>query len=56
MVCTVSKPGDLVSPDDAQDITLEVEQWQHLAGADQVFDISTCASSYTSGYDHVKLG
>ena len=37
MVCIVSKPGDSVSPGDAQDITLKVEQWQHLAGPDQVF-------------------
>ena len=41
MVGVVAKLGSLVSPDDADDIAIKVEQWQHLAGPGQAFDIRT---------------
>ena len=41
MVGVVSQLGNTVEPTDAQDMTVKVEQWQYLAGADQVFDVRT---------------
>lgn len=41
MIDVVSKLGDLVDPDNAEDIAVKVEEWKHLAGAHQAFDIST---------------
>lgn len=37
----VSKLGDLVDPDNAEDIAVKVEEWKHLAGTHQTFDIAT---------------
>ena len=41
MIDVVSKLGDLVDPDNAEDIAIKVEEWKHLAGTHQAFDIST---------------
>ena len=41
MVGVVAKLGSLVNPDDADSIAIKVEQWQHLAGLGQAFDIRT---------------
>ena len=37
----VSKLGDLVDADSAEDIAVKVEEWKHLAGTHQIFNIST---------------
>ena len=37
----VSKLGNLVNPNDAEDIAVKVEQWQHLTGKYQAFDVRT---------------
>ena len=35
----ISQLGNPVNPDDKEDIAVKVEQWQHMTGTDQVFDI-----------------
>ncbi len=37
----VSKLGELVDPDNPEDILVKVEQWKHLAGTNQTFNTST---------------
>ena len=41
MVGVVAKLGSLVNPDDVEDVAIKFEQWQHLAGPGQAFDIRT---------------
>lgn len=37
----VSKLGNIVNRNDVEDVAVKVEEWQHLAGTDQPFDIRT---------------
>ena len=41
LVDVVSTLGNLVEPDDAEDIAVKVEQWQHLTGEEKGFDVRT---------------
>ena len=41
MIDVVSKLGNLVDPGNAEDIAIKVEEWKHLAGTHQAFDIFT---------------
>ena len=41
IVGVVSALGNLVDPHDVDDIAIKIEQWQHLAGINQAFDIRT---------------
>ena len=41
LVGIVSTLGNLVDPDDAEDIAVKVEQWQFLSGKNQAFDVRT---------------
>lgn len=41
MVGVVSQLSNFADPTDARDMTIKVEQWQYLAGADQVLNVRT---------------